>query len=62
MAPESSGRQQVTYLRWNDNLEVLGTWPDYFEMNRMEISHGRLFDMGESQGRRRVAVVGSEVP
>jgi putative ABC transport system permease protein len=62
VAPESSNRQQVTYLRWNDNLEIMGTWPDYFEMNRMEIAHGRLFDMGESQGRRRVAVVGSEVP
>ena len=24
VAPESSNRQQVTYLRWNDNLEVLG--------------------------------------
>lgn len=62
VAPESSGRQQVTYLRWNDNLEILGTWPDYFDMNRHELAYGRLFDMGESVGRRRVAVVGSEVP
>ncbi len=62
VAPESSNRQQVTYLRWNDNLDILGTWPAYFETNRMEISHGRLFDMGESQGRRRVAVLGAEVP
>jgi putative ABC transport system permease protein len=62
VAPESSNRQQVTYLRWNDNLEIMGSWPDYFAMNQMELSHGRLFDMGESQGRRRVAVVGAEVP
>ncbi|MCJ7629805.1 MAG: ABC transporter permease [Longimicrobiales bacterium] len=62
VAPESSNRLQVTYLRWNDNLEVLGTWPEYFDMNTMELAYGRLFDLGEDQGRRRVAVIGSEVP
>ncbi len=62
VAPESSSRQQVTYLRWNDNLEVLGTWPEYFEMNNYELAHGRLFDVGDDQGRRRVAVIGADVP
>mgnify|MGYP001827707553 CR=1 FL=1 len=62
VAPESSSRQQVTYLRWNDNLEVLGTWPEYFDMNNHELAHGRLFDVGEDQGRRRVAVIGADVP
>jgi len=62
VAPESSSRLQVTYLRWNDNLEIFGTWPEHFEMNNMELAHGRLFDVGEDQGRRRVAVLGSEVP
>jgi putative ABC transport system permease protein len=62
VSPESSSRQQVTYLRWNDNLEVLGTWPEYFEMNNHEVEYGRLFDVGEDQGRRRVAVIGSDVP
>ena len=62
VAPESSSRQQVTYLRYNDNLEVLGTWPEYFEMNNHVLAHGRLFDVGEDQGRRRVAVIGSDVP
>jgi len=62
VAPESSSRQQVTYLRWNDNLEVLGTWPEYFEMNNHDLAHGRLFDVGEDQGRRRVAVIGADVP
>ena len=62
VAPESSSRLQVTYLRWNDNLEVFGTWPEHFEMNNMELGYGRLFDVGEDQGRRRVAVLGSEVP
>ncbi len=62
VAPETSSRLQVTYLRWNDNLEVFGTWPEWFEINNMRLAHGRLFDFGENQGRRRVAVLGSEVP
>ena len=62
VAPEVSSRLQVTYLRWNDNLEIYGTWPEWFEMNLMELEHGRLFDLGEIQGRRRVAVLGAEVP
>ncbi|MBT8398805.1 MAG: FtsX-like permease family protein [Gemmatimonadetes bacterium] len=62
VSPESSSRQQVTYLRWNDYLEVLGTWPEYFEMNNHKLAHGRLFDVGEDHGRRRVAVIGADVP
>ncbi len=62
VAPQVSSRLQVTYLRWNDNLEIYGTWPEWFEMNNMELEHGRLFDEGEIQGRRRVAVLGAEVP
>ena len=61
VAPETSSRLQVTYLRWNDNLEIYGTWPEWFEMNRVEVEHGRMFDLGEIQGRRRVAVLGAEV-
>ncbi|MFH1762707.1 MAG: FtsX-like permease family protein, partial [Gemmatimonadota bacterium] len=38
------------------------TWPEHFEMNNMELAYGRLFDVGEDQGRRRVAVLGAEVP
>ena len=62
VAPETSSRLQVTYLRWNDNLEIYGTWPEWFEMNRVEVEHGRMFDLGEIQGRRRVAVIGHDVP
>jgi putative ABC transport system permease protein len=62
VAPETSSRLQVTYLRWNDNLEIFGTWPDWFEMNNVELEYGRMFDLGEIQGRRRVAVLGNEVP
>ncbi|MGM0668699.1 MAG: ABC transporter permease, partial [Gemmatimonadota bacterium] len=62
VAPEVSSRLQVTYLRWNDNLEIYGTWPEWFEMNNVDLEFGRLFDEGEIQGRRRVAVLGHDIP
>ena len=52
VAPEVSSNLQVTYLRWNDNLQIYGTWPEWFELNNMELEHGRMFDLGEIQGRR----------
>jgi putative ABC transport system permease protein len=61
VAPEVSSRLQVTYLRYNDNLEIFGTWPEWFELNKMELENGRIFDLGEIQGRRRVAVLGHDV-
>jgi len=61
VAPEVSSRLQVTYLRYNDNLEIYGTWPEWFDLNNVELENGRLFDEGEIQGRRRVAVLGHDV-
>ncbi len=62
IAPEIEQRQQLSYLRWNSSNEVLGTWPEYFDVQNIDLALGRIFDEGEVQGRRRVAVVGSEIP
>jgi putative ABC transport system permease protein len=62
VAPEIAQRMQVSYLRWNTNSEVLGTWPTYFEVYNIGLAYGRLFDWSEVEGRRRVVVVGSEIP
>jgi putative ABC transport system permease protein len=62
VAPEISQRLQVSYTRWNTNSSVLGTWPTYFDVYNMPIEHGRYFEWGEVDGRRRVAVVGHEIP
>ena len=62
VAPEIQQRQQISYLRWNSSHEVLGTWPEYLEVQNIELALGRMFDEGEVQGRRRVAVVGWQVP
>ncbi|TVP74923.1 MAG: FtsX-like permease family protein [Gemmatimonadales bacterium] len=62
VAPEISQRQQVTHQRWNTNSSVLGTWPTYFDIYSMAVEHGRSFNWGEVEGRRRVVVVGHNIP
>lgn len=62
IAPEVSSRSQLSYLRWNSNNTAVGTWPEYFDIYDHEITHGRVFNEGEVQGRRRVAVLGYSVP
>ena len=61
VAPEVSSRVQASYQRWNSNNQVVGTWPEYFDIYDHALIAGRYFDEGEVQGRRRVAVLGNHV-
>ena len=62
VSPELQSRQQISYLRWNSNNQMMGVWPEYFEMYNHTLQAGRFFTQGEVQGRRRVAVLGYTVP
>ncbi len=62
VSPEQQSRLQVTYKRWNSNTQVMGVWPEYFEMYDHALQVGRWFNQGEIQGRRRVVVLGHNVP
>ncbi len=62
IVPVISSRTQLAYLRWNSNNQVVGTWPEYFSIYNHEVVMGRFFTPGENQGRRRVAVLGHEIP
>ncbi len=62
ISPEISSRVQLTYLRWNSNNQVRGVWPEYFGMYNLNVEHGEIFNQGQVQGRRRVAVLGYSVP
>jgi putative ABC transport system permease protein len=62
VSPEQQSRMQVSYLRWNSNTQIMGVWPDYFDMYNHTLSAGRFFNQGELQGRRRVAVLGFNLP
>ncbi len=62
IAPELESRLQVSYQRWNSSNSVVGTWPSYYDIYNHSMANGRWFDEGELQGRRRVAVLGANVP
>ncbi|MGH7553443.1 MAG: ABC transporter permease [Longimicrobiales bacterium] len=61
LSPEMSRRQQVEYGNGNASLEIIGVWPSFFEIQNHKLAAGRLFTNGEERGRRRLAVLGSEV-
>ncbi len=62
VVPEQSGRQQVRLGARNVNISVIGTLPDHARVNGYEIEFGRLFTASDDAARRRVAVLGGEVP
>ena len=62
VAPTSNNNAQISYLRWNTRSQVLGSWPTYFNVYDLPTAHGRPFDWSEVDGRRRVAVVGYDIP
>ncbi|MEQ1856750.1 MAG: ABC transporter permease [Longimicrobiales bacterium] len=62
VSPEQRNSMQISYLRWNARSEVLGVWPEYFDIYDHELLAGRFFTQSEVGGRRRVAVVGFDIP
>lgn len=62
VVPEIDNRQQIKYGNLNLNLTILGTTPNYPDVHLFNISSGRMFNQGDDSARRRVAVLGSEIP
>ena len=62
VAPEMQGQLQVQFGRNNASVRILGTTPNYVEVENHTIELGRFFDESEDRGRRRVAVLGGAVP
>jgi putative ABC transport system permease protein len=61
VSPEQRTGLQISYLRWNARAEIMGVWPEYFDIYDHSLLAGRYFTESEVQGRRRVAVLGSGV-
>jgi putative ABC transport system permease protein len=61
VSPEVDRRLQVEHRDANANLSVSGVWPAWFDIQNSHIVLGRLFTESEERGRRRVAVLGSDV-
>jgi putative ABC transport system permease protein len=59
--PEMSRQAQVQFESHNTNTSVVGTTANYLEVRKFSIAHGRMFTTAESEGMRRVVVVGPQV-
>ncbi|WP_428278568.1 ABC transporter permease [Candidatus Palauibacter sp.] len=62
VAPEMQGQLQVQFGRNNASVRILGTTPNYVDVENHALELGRFFDESENRGRRRVAVLGGAVP
>ena len=62
VVPEIDARQQVKFGNLNLNLSVLGTTPNYPDVHLFNVAVGRMFSASDDSARRRVAVLGSEIP
>ena len=62
VVPEQSGRQQLRYGARNINVPVIGTRPNHAAVNGFRIEHGRMFSVADDAARRRVVVLGGEIP
>ena len=62
VVPEISERYQVKYGNNNINVGIIGTTPNYLDIHGFEIELGEMFGAGHDASRKRVAVLGSEVP
>ena len=62
VTPEINSRFQTKYGNRNVNLSVLGTTPNYQDVHGFAVAAGRMFTEADDSSRRRVAVLGAEVP
>jgi putative ABC transport system permease protein len=62
VVPENRRSQQIEYVNNNINVNVNGTVPEYIDVNNYKLAAGRMFTAGDGISRKRVAVLGSEVP
>ncbi|MDX1996949.1 MAG: ABC transporter permease [Thermoanaerobaculia bacterium] len=58
--PQMSRQFQIEYEDKNAQTNIIGATPNYAEVENFTVAMGRFFNESELEGRRRVAVVGSE--
>jgi putative ABC transport system permease protein len=62
VVPEINARHQVKYGNNNINVSVLGTTPNYSDVHGFSMALGEMFSASHDSSRKRVAVVGAEIP
>jgi putative ABC transport system permease protein len=62
VVPAIGNDLQVIFGNRNVNVEIVATTADFVDVHRLPVRLGRTFSAGEDRARRRVAIVGEEVP
>ena len=62
VVPELGSSRQIKFGNKNLRHTVNGTTPNYPQVHKLEVVHGRMFTAGDLAAKRRVAVLGSEIP
>jgi putative ABC transport system permease protein len=57
--PEMGRSMAVQFRQTNTNTQIVGSSPNYLEVRKYTLGTGRMFDQGDDEGRKRVAVVGA---
>jgi putative ABC transport system permease protein len=62
VVPEINSRFQVKYGNRNLNVSVIGTTPNYPDVHGFNFTHGGMFTTADDAARKRVVVLGAELP
>jgi putative ABC transport system permease protein len=62
VVPEMSQRLQVKYANQNERLRIVGTTPNFVDINNYTLAEGRMFTAADDSANSRVAVLGYQVP
>jgi len=62
IVPELSTRMQLKFGANNKNSRIVGTTPDYPQVHNFALAHGEMFTLADNSSKRRVAVIGNEIP
>jgi putative ABC transport system permease protein len=62
VVPETQNRGQLKLDNLNTNTRLIGTTAQYAEVFNYPLAHGRFFDAVEDEQRKRVVVLGADIP
>jgi len=62
IVPETTGSIPIKFGNKSQTTEIVGTTPNYADVNNYELMYGRMFTDSENAGRKRVIVLGGKVP
>jgi putative ABC transport system permease protein len=62
VVPEMSLRDQIKVGNRNVNVAITGTTPNFAEVQAYRLEQGRMFSAADDAARRRVAVLGGDLP